>query len=65
MIRVTGIEEKDRILSPYWYQWRAIKSQCGSIDSEKYMDLIDTWLDNILKAIEDYDRKTCNNKSLS
>lgn len=56
MIYITGEFNKDRMLTPYVKQLQSIKQQYGLIDSERYIELIDNWLDSILKAIEAYDK---------
>ena len=57
MLHITGDIEKDAMLTPYVRQLHIIKNQCGIIESEKYIKLLDQWLDSIIKAIEDYDKK--------
>lgn len=60
MIYITGDFNKDRMLTPYVKQLQAIKQQCGHIDSDRYIELIDSWLDAVLKAIEVYDKLRCS-----
>ncbi len=60
MIYITGDMKKDTMLTPYVRQLNIIKNQCGIIESEKYIELVDQWLISILKAIDDYDKKTAN-----
>jgi hypothetical protein len=57
MIRITGDETRDRILSPYFKQWHILSRHMGT---PQYMDLIDAWLDNVLKVIMELNKK-CHN----
>ncbi len=60
MIRITGDEAKDHILSPYFKQWHILSRHIGT---PKYMNLIDVWLENILKVIAELDKKNKLSKS--
>ncbi len=60
MIRITGDEAKDRILSPYFKQWHILSRHMGT---PEYIDLIDAWLINILKVIAELDKKNNLSKS--
>jgi hypothetical protein len=51
-----AVPEKDRILTPYIFQYRALIRQRGKLDPEIFMDMIDAWLDTWLKVVEDFNK---------
>ncbi len=53
MIRITGDEAKDRILSPYFEQYHVLLRKMGTPD---FMELVDNWLDKVLKVIDKLDK---------